>query len=198
MIRGILIDPYAQEIVEVDYSGDWRDIKTFLQCDIFTTVYMPDTYDSIYVDDEGLYVENQRFFKFASYPQPLAGMGLVLGCNELGESVSCESTLERVKAQVEWCEEGTSVEPKLTFVSLDGDASDSSWKDEAWKLTFLDEKDKDKEKFIEFLFNNYVDKHPDFKRWLIAEDTYFMENNLPPRENNLPPMENNLPRKEKK
>ena len=118
-MKAILIDPYAQEIVEVEYSGDYNDIYKFLQCDLFTTVYMPDTTDSIYVDDEGLYVENQRFFKFAGYPQPLAGMGLVLGCNDEGDSVSCESTLEQVKAQVEWCEEGTSVEPMLTFISFD-------------------------------------------------------------------------------
>jgi len=120
-MRGILIDPFAQEIVEVDYSGDWRDIKKFLQCDLFTTVYMPDTTDSIFVDDEGLYVENQRYFKFASYPQPLAGMGLVLGCNDEGDSVSCESTLEQVKAMVEWCDEGTSVEPMMTFIAFDED-----------------------------------------------------------------------------
>ena len=118
-MRAILIDPYAQEIVEVEYSGDYNDIYKFLQCDLFTTVYMPDTMDSIYVDDEGLYVENQRYFKFADYPQPLAGMGLVLGCNDEGDSVSCESTLEQVKAQVEWCDEGTEVEPMMAFITMD-------------------------------------------------------------------------------
>jgi hypothetical protein len=122
-MQAILIDPFAQEIVQVDYSGDWKDIKKFLQCDLFTTVYMPDTTDSIFVDDEGLYVENQRYFKFASYPQPLAGMGLVLGCNTEGDSVSCESTLEQIKAQVEWCDEGTSVEPMMTIVTMDDDGN---------------------------------------------------------------------------
>ena len=122
-MQAILIDPFAQEIVQVDYSGDWKDIKKFLQCDLFTTVYMPDTTDSIFVDDEGLYVENQRYFKFAGYPQPLAGMGLVLGCNTEGDSVSCESTLEQIKAQVEWCDEGTSVEPMMTIVTMDDDGN---------------------------------------------------------------------------
>jgi hypothetical protein len=115
-MKAILIDPYFELIEEMEYSGDWRDINKLLQCDIFTVVYMPDTIDSLFVDDEGLYVENQKYWKFAGYPQPLAGMGLVLGCNDEGDSVSCVSTLEQVKAMVEWCPDGTEVEPKFEIL----------------------------------------------------------------------------------
>lgn len=115
-IHAILIDPYFKKIEEIEYSGDWKDIKKLLQCDIFTTVYMPDTTDNIFVDDEGLYVENQKYWQFAEYPQALAGMGLVLGCDDAGNSVSCESTLEQVKAMIEWCPDGTEVEPKFEIL----------------------------------------------------------------------------------
>jgi hypothetical protein len=97
-MKAILIDPYFELIEEMEYSGDWRDINKLLQC------------------DEGLYVENQKYWKFAGYPQPLAGMGLVLGCNDEGDSVSCESTLEQVKAMVAWCPDGTEVEPKFEIL----------------------------------------------------------------------------------
>jgi hypothetical protein len=83
MMRAILIDPFTQTIEEVDYSGDYKDIYSLIECDLFTTVYLPNTSDdTLFVDDEGLYVENQRFFKIDGFEQPLAGRGLLLGTDE--------------------------------------------------------------------------------------------------------------------
>lgn len=117
-MQAILIDPYKQTIEVVDYSGDWRDIKALLGCELFTTVYIDDV-DSIYVDDEGLYVEDQKFFKLQGYGQPLAGRGLVLGTDEEGDSTDCVSTLEQIQDMVEWCPEGTHVEPVMTVFPPD-------------------------------------------------------------------------------
>jgi hypothetical protein len=78
MMLAILIDPFTETIEVVDYSGDWQDISTLLECSLFTTIDLGDS-DTLYVDDEGLYVEDQRFFNLEGYPQPLAGRGLVLG-----------------------------------------------------------------------------------------------------------------------
>jgi len=123
MMQAILIDPYTQTIEVVDYSGDWRDIKTLLGCELFTTVYISDE-DSIYVDDEGLYVEDQRFFKLKGYPQPLAGRGLVIGTDEEGNSTDCVSTLEQIQDMVEFCPEGTHVEPVMTVFPPDDEDFD--------------------------------------------------------------------------
>ena len=123
MMQAILIDPYTQTIEEVEYSGDWRDIKTLLGCELFTTVYLDDV-DSIYVDDEGLYVEDQKFFKLQGYPQPLAGRGLVLGSTEDGDSADCETTIEQVREMITWCPEGTHVEPVMTVFPPDDDDID--------------------------------------------------------------------------
>jgi hypothetical protein len=83
MMRAILIDPFTQTIEEVDYSGDYKDIYSLIECDLFTTVYLPNTSDdTLFVDDEGLYVENQRFFKIDGFEQPLAGRGLLLGTDK--------------------------------------------------------------------------------------------------------------------
>ena len=120
-MRAILIDPYAQEIVEVEYSGDWKEIKTFLQCDIFTTAYFDDTDDSVYVDDEGLYVEDQAFFTIGNYPQPLAGRGLILGCNDEGDSVDCKTTLEEAKAMVKFLGTNPMGKPEAEFNVLSFD-----------------------------------------------------------------------------
>ena len=118
MMQAILIDPYTQTIEVVEYSGDYKDISAMLGCDLFTTVYaeMPDT---IYVDDEGLYVEDKRFFKLKGYPQPLAGRGLVLGSTDDGDSTDCVSSLQDILDIVEFCPEGTSVKPMMTVHPLE-------------------------------------------------------------------------------
>jgi len=118
-MRAILIDPFTQTIEEVDYSGDYKDIYGLIQCDLFTTVYLPNTSDdTLFVDDEGLYVENQRFFKIDGFEQPLAGRGLMLGTDEEGESVDCMSTVEEVKAIVTWEKEGTQVEASFMVMAF--------------------------------------------------------------------------------
>ena len=123
MMQAILINPFDKTIEEVDYSGDWRDISSLLECDIFTTAYFADTPDSVYVDDEGLYVEDQALFTIGDYPQPLAGRGLILGCNDEGDSVDCETTLEEAKAMVKFVGNDPmgKPEPSFTVVGFDDD-----------------------------------------------------------------------------
>jgi hypothetical protein len=119
MMRAILIDPFTQTIEEVDYSGDYKDIYSLIECDLFTTVYLPNTSDdTLFVDDEGLYVENQRFFKIDGFEQPLAGRGLLLGTDEEGESIDCMSTVEEVKAIVSWEKDGTQVEASFVVMAF--------------------------------------------------------------------------------
>jgi hypothetical protein len=119
-MMAILIDPYEETIEVVDYSGDYKDISTLLGCDLFTSVYT-EMADTIYVDDEGLYVENQKYFKLKGYPQPLAGRGLVIGVTDDGDSTDCVSSLEDIQDMVSWCPEGTHVEPIMEVMGLSAD-----------------------------------------------------------------------------
>ena len=119
MMRAILIDPFTQTIEEVDYSGDYKDIYTLIQCELFSTVYCLE--DTLFVDDEGLYVKDQRYFKVAGYPQPLAGRGLLLGTNEEGDSVDAKAKLSVIEKVIEWCPEGMSVEPQFGVMGLGDD-----------------------------------------------------------------------------
>ena len=86
-MRAILIDPFTRTITDVEYSGDYKDIYKLIDCDTFTVATINNRDDGIFVDDEGLFKPGQAFFWHDGYPQPLAGRGLVLGCNEEGESV---------------------------------------------------------------------------------------------------------------
>jgi len=96
-MKAILIDPWKCEISEVEYDGNWKNIPKYLTCDLFTCVYPPYLNgDVIYVDDEGLYVEDQRFFLFEGAGTPLAGYGLILGTDGEGNSVDAVTSIERV------------------------------------------------------------------------------------------------------
>ena len=123
MMQAILIDPFTETIELVDYSGDYKDIYTLLECDLFATVYIDDC-DTIYVDDEGLYQEPQRFFQYKGMPQPLAGRGLILGTDEEGDSTDCLLTVEQVRDMVTWCaDDMPAPEPRFDVMGFD-EASD--------------------------------------------------------------------------
>lgn len=100
-MRAILIDPFTRSISEVECNG-MEDIYRLTDCDTFTAVTINDHNDGIFVDDEGLFKPDQAFFKHKNYPEPLAGKGLILGCDEDGETVEPISSLQDTIRSVKW------------------------------------------------------------------------------------------------
>jgi hypothetical protein len=108
-MKAILIDPFNKTVTEVEHNGNYKHIYELLShethpVDCFTAVGI-DNGDTIFVDDEGLFKEPTEFFVYLGYDQPLAGKGLVLGCNDDGDSVAPVSTLEQVKKHIVWMED---------------------------------------------------------------------------------------------
>lgn len=105
-LRGILIDPYAKTITEhqVAYTDDnsktLKAIHDLIQADCFDTM-RPAPDHMMFLDDLGL-ERQKKFFDWADYPQPLAGRGLILGCNQRGETIACTLTLDYVTGRVHW------------------------------------------------------------------------------------------------
>lgn len=88
-MQAYLIDPSDQTIETIHYDGDWKTISYWIAADTFDVASTSDGL-SIYIDDEGLFKEDQSFFTITGYPQPLAGRALVLGPpDEDGEATSC-------------------------------------------------------------------------------------------------------------
>lgn len=94
----ILVDPFARTIEEVTWNGDFHHIYDLIECDTFDCARIGRDGDSFYVDDDGLFKEEQAFFWNAGYPQPLAGKSLLMGTDENGESVSPKLSLEQVRS----------------------------------------------------------------------------------------------------
>ncbi len=101
-MKAILIDSERQEIKDVDYDGDYKNICKMIKCDIFTIALILENEDSICVDDEGLLKDEAYLFKFEGYSSPLAGLGLILGTDSEGESISVKSSLEDIKNKVKF------------------------------------------------------------------------------------------------
>ncbi len=98
-MKAILINPFDQTVTEVDYSGDYKQIYTLIGADTFDCARISSG-DGIFVDDNGLLTGPTHFFQHAEYGQPLAGKGLIVGCNAEGDSVDCVATLEETRAKV--------------------------------------------------------------------------------------------------
>ena len=99
IMKGIIINPYNETIKPVEYTGDWRDIALLIECDTFT-VSRVDEVNDLYLDDEGLLIQPNRYFMWKK--QVFAGNGLLLGHNEEGDSIETTLTLKDVEDAVEW------------------------------------------------------------------------------------------------
>ena len=54
-MKAYLIDPEKEEVTEVEYSGDYKDIYKLIDCSTFDIVGITPEGDCIYIDDDGLY-----------------------------------------------------------------------------------------------------------------------------------------------
>lgn len=99
-MRALLINPFEKSVTEVDYSGDYKDIPTMIDCDLFTIASDGD--NDIFVDDEGLFKPNQMFFWVRGMGQPLAGKGLVLSSDGEGETIGTTADVDAFYNRIRW------------------------------------------------------------------------------------------------
>lgn len=116
MIKGILINPFDETIKEVVYAGDFKEIYSLVDCRTFDCV-MIDSKNDMYIDDEGLLVENQRYFRVLELGVNYAGKALVLGYDDEGETISTTLTLQMVKDVVQWLPKTHFETPYMEFTA---------------------------------------------------------------------------------
>ena len=107
MKKAILIDVQAQTITETQI-GHYSDIyaKIGSGCHTFACPVEFDNGDSLYIDDEGLYHDPKGCFVMKGWAVPVVGNAIILGSDEEGESVDCQSTIEAIQSQVKFFNEG--------------------------------------------------------------------------------------------
>lgn len=103
-MKGILIDPFTRTITNVLLTNNWRDINKHLDCNTFTIVHY-DEWNDIFIDDEGLYVDNQAFFGFKENDDlVLAGKALALGHDGKGETSDTNLNINELTENIIWLE----------------------------------------------------------------------------------------------
>tara|TARA_R100001369_G_scaffold43811_1_gene69911 strand:+ start:331 stop:693 length:363 start_codon:yes stop_codon:yes gene_type:complete len=116
-MKAILIDVINQEIKEVIHDDTLESIYKFVDCRAFDIVNI-DEENTLYVDDEGLFVEDQLFFEYSGdtgTKVQLAGNSLLLGYNEEGETIPPSLTLSHVKSKVTFLPKGFDISPSFSI-----------------------------------------------------------------------------------
>lgn len=104
-MRGILINPWTKEITEVQVGSDYREIYRFLsnplgpKVETFCVGVKWSNGDTLYVDDEGYLKAGMRLFDGG---RVLAGNGLILGCDNEGESQDAKMLMTELQTIVKW------------------------------------------------------------------------------------------------
>jgi hypothetical protein len=106
-MKAIKIDAKNRQVIEVDITSDYNDINKEIGSQIFTIAHSLKKRDTIMVDDEGLYNNDNTFFVYKGAHQPFAGNGLIVGCNAKGDTVDCKIDINEVKQNVEFYDRNT-------------------------------------------------------------------------------------------
>jgi len=113
-MKAILIDVENQKVTAVLHDDTLESIYKHVDCRTFDVVNI-DGVNSIYVDDEGLFVEDQLYFKYTGTTDSvsLAGNGLILGVDDEGETISPTLMLEEVEQAVTFLPKGFEINPSI-------------------------------------------------------------------------------------
>jgi len=112
-MKAYIVDPFTQLITATNYNGDYKTIMSHIgtgRAFDVVRLYHYDGSDSlkdhgyvddhVYVDDEGLYVDDQYFWMHANYPMPLAGRGLILGGTPDGDSTNVRTSFITIRDDI--------------------------------------------------------------------------------------------------
>ncbi len=116
----IIIDPVTETISEGSYSSyeELYDLGNYKLFTVQMVDYNSDTNkgNDLFLDDEGLLKEDQRYFTFVGVGT-FAGIGILLGSDHAtGDSVDTSWKLEQVKRAVSFEPVGYKIEPYMEFV----------------------------------------------------------------------------------
>lgn len=111
-MKAYIVDPFTQLVTATEYNGDYKtimshiatgrafDVVRLYHTDEIDGIFYDYVDDYVYIDDEGLYVDDQYFWMHANYPTPLAGRGLILGGTPDGDSTDVSSSLATVTEDI--------------------------------------------------------------------------------------------------
>jgi len=101
MKYGLLIDPEAKTVTQVDFHGSTPEIYKHLMCNTFELVTLPFS-DALLLDEGGLFREPFHCFKLLGFSERFTGRGLVVGTTSDGEFTDPQITQELIDSLISW------------------------------------------------------------------------------------------------
>lgn len=99
-IKAIIIDPHLRLIIQTEVEDSLEGLQHAIGDNQIELVYLDDG-NIMYVDSEGLFKQNQRFFIYNN--RPFAGKAIVLGDDpENGKTVSTKSSVTDIASHVQF------------------------------------------------------------------------------------------------
>jgi len=105
---GVLVDPHSRTVTSVELPSDGVSFAPLLDCQYFDSAVLrrPEPGDPgaiLYVDDEGMTREGQKFWSFDARPDLVyAGKGLITAVNERGETCPGVAEPDQIARHVVW------------------------------------------------------------------------------------------------
>lgn len=100
MMKGILIDSINKTVTEVELDGELQSMYNLIGCQRIEPTMFDDEHE-IYVDEEGLFNNENQFFFMKDMATPMAGNGLILGFDpDIGDNWSHKLDLESIRSKV--------------------------------------------------------------------------------------------------
>ena len=99
-MKALLIDSKNRMISKIEIGEHFTEISKAIGCEVFAAPHIMQDNDTLYCDDEGLLKNPEHFFLLDSYPQPIAGNGLILGCDDEGDSTDVSMSLIELSSRV--------------------------------------------------------------------------------------------------
>lgn len=100
-MKAILIDPFACTVTSVTLEPSLGAYYAALGCSMIEAATYINGRHVLYVDEEGLFRRDQRYFLFNGVGQPLAGRGLIVGFSPAsGKEKSATLSADEVRSWV--------------------------------------------------------------------------------------------------
>jgi len=120
-INVIVINPFEQTTTEVTISNSEsiNEFTKIMDCRVFDVVRLG-TNVIMYVDDEGLLIDENRYFKLGDDPNAYAYAGIsIVACDDnFGGTISFDRDMSTIEELVTWMPEGYSEEPYMEFFPM--------------------------------------------------------------------------------
>jgi hypothetical protein len=110
-MKAIHINPFEKTVKEVDILGNLEDIYVLLGCRPLDAINYDDK-NVLYVDDEGLLKNDQRYFSING--KNFAGKGLVMGYDDEGDSI--DTSLNADDLNIQWLPDDHVEQPFINFI----------------------------------------------------------------------------------